>query len=185
NGNIFIPLAAMCVLGFRYPRVWAFSPLTKVAPTVMPIWWLARREWRPLASWAVTTLAVVVVSAAVAPDLWKQCVAHMAQWATESGATIGFPLMGPLLYRAPVGLALIVTGALKGWLWTVPVAALLLTPVFWLGGLAWLAAIPRIQREERRGMNRPVRLDAGDWWTQREESNETDLNKARNDLSPQ
>ncbi len=145
GGNIFVPLAAMVVLGFRYPGAWAFSALTKVAPTVMPVWWLVRREWRPLAVWAATTAAVVLVSATLAPGLWVQWVTLLSQWATESGRTLGSSRMVPLIYRAPVGLVLLAVGARKGWRWTVPVAALLCTPVFWLGSYAWLAAIPRLR----------------------------------------
>lgn len=145
NGNIFIPFAAMAVLGFRYPAVWAFSALTKVAPTVMPVWWLVRREWRPLGIWAATTLGIVVVSALLAPDLWAQWLRHLVTWATsESRQQLGLAGFFPLLYRAPVGLFLVVVGAKRGWRWAVPVGALFCTPVFWLGAYTWLAAIPRV-----------------------------------------
>ena len=145
NGNIFIPLAAMVVLGFRYPGVWAFSALTKVAPTVMPLWWLVRKEWRAFGHWAGTTLLVVAASALVMPHLWLQWVTHLATWATtESQQRLGIAGFFPLLVRAPVGVVLIVVGARKNWRWTVPVAALLCTPVVWLGSYAWLAALPRV-----------------------------------------
>jgi len=145
SSNIYIPLAAMCVLGFRYPGAWAFSALTKVATTVMPVWWLARREWRPLVWWAVITLTITVVSVAAAPSLWEEWMGHLRLWAGESGHALGTKEMLPLVYRAPIGLALLVVGARKDWRWSVPVAALLCTPVYWLGSFAWLAAIPRIR----------------------------------------
>ena len=154
-GNIFIPLAAMAVVGFRYPAAWAFSALTKVAPTVMPVWWLVRREWRQLTMWAGTTLAIAALSAALTPALWAQWVRHLAAWAAQSGRMLGSASMVPLLYRAPAGLLLVVVGAWRGRRWTVPVAALLCTPVFWLGSLAWLTAIPRL---EGVGRERTARL---------------------------
>lgn len=147
NGNIVIPLAVMAVLGFRYPGVWAFSALTKVAPTVMPLWWLMRREWRPVCIWAGTTAAIIGVSALAAPGLWWQWVSHLITWATTQGQhLLGIAGLVPLPYRAPVGLGLIVVGARRDWRWAVPVAALLCTPVISLGSYAWLTAIPRIQR---------------------------------------
>lgn len=145
GGNIFIPLAATAALGFRYPAGWALSALTKVTPTVMPFWWLLRREWRPLTQWLVTTLILAAASAAIAPNLWLQWVTGMSRWATKSDQALGTTRMAPLVLRAPFGLALLVVGARRGWRWAVPVAALLCTPVFWLGSYAWLAALPRLQ----------------------------------------
>ncbi len=153
SSNIYIPLAAMCVLGFRYPSVWAFSALTKVAPTVMPVWWVVRREWGSLALWVGTTAVIVIVSVLIAPQLWMDWVSHMVSWAGESGRALGTEQMLPLLYRAPIGLLLLVIGARKDWRWTVPVAALFCTPVYWLGSFAWLAAIPRILRARRDELN--------------------------------
>lgn len=151
NGNIFIPLAAMAVLGFRYPGAWALSALTKVAPTVMPVWWLVRREWRAFGLWVATTMAIVVVSAIFVPGLWAQWFSHLVTWATtESQQRLGIAGFLPLLVRAPIGLIVIVVGARKNWRWTVPVAALLCTPVVWLGSYAWLAAIPRLRTAGKR-----------------------------------
>lgn len=148
TGNVFIPLAAMVALGFRCPSAWAFSALTKVAPTVMPVWWLVRREFRPLGLWAATTAAIVAVSAAITPDAWLQWGEHLVSWAGGSAQPLGVRVVPPLLWRAPIGLALVVVGARREWRWSVPVAALLCTPVFWLGSYAWLAAIPRMRQRE-------------------------------------
>lgn len=164
GGNIFIPLAAMVVLGFSHPGAWAFSALTKVSTTVMPLWWLVRREWAPLMRWAATTLVLAVASAALAPTLWLQWISHLASWATQSGHTLGNPTTVPLLYRAPLGIVLLVVGARRGWRWTVPAAAVLCTPVFWLGAYAWLAAIPRLQMRAGTPATRILRESAS--WPQ-------------------
>jgi len=165
NGNIFIPLAAMAVLGFRYPGVWAFSALTKVAPTVMPVWWLARREWRPLLVFVGTTAVVATVSAVLAPHLWVEWMSHLVRWATtESQQRLGIAGFLPLAYRAPAGIVLVIIGARRDWRWSVPVAALLCTPVVWLGSYAWLAAIPRIRTQD--ASQKSVRSDSA-WPSER------------------
>ena len=48
GGNITILLAAMIVVGFRRPGVWAFALLTKVTPALGLLWFAVRREWRAL-----------------------------------------------------------------------------------------------------------------------------------------
>ncbi len=49
HGNIHLLLAAMTVLGFRYPAFWAFGVFTKATPGIGLLWFLVRREWRNLA----------------------------------------------------------------------------------------------------------------------------------------
>jgi len=149
NGNIFVLLGAMAVFGFRYPASWALAALTKVAPTVMPFWWLVRRESRPLATWGAVTLGIAIVSAGISPGLWVSWFEHLWLWSHSSTKLLGSNRMVPLIYRAPLGLLLVVVGARKGWRWSVPTGALLCTPVFWLGSYAWLAAIPRIQSAQK------------------------------------
>ena len=48
-GQVHLFIAAAIVLGFRWPALWAFNILTKVTPGVGLLWFLVRREWRPLA----------------------------------------------------------------------------------------------------------------------------------------
>ena len=48
GGNITILLAAMIVVGFQRPGVWAFAVLTKVTPALGVLWFAVRREWRAL-----------------------------------------------------------------------------------------------------------------------------------------
>lgn len=146
TGNIFIPLAVFAVLGFRYPGLWTLSALTKVGTTVGPLWWAVRGEWRPLRLWAVTSLVVAAISAAIAPDLWVEWLTRMVSWSTESDQHIGNTIMLPLLYRGPIGIVLVIWGARTDRRWTVPVAMLLCSPTFWFGTLSLLAGIPRLAR---------------------------------------
>ncbi|MCI0347437.1 MAG: glycosyltransferase 87 family protein, partial [Chloroflexi bacterium] len=70
-GQIDIVIAAVVVLGFRYPVVWAFPLLTKVAPGIGLLWFAFRREWRNLSLAIAATVAVAAVSALIAPELWR------------------------------------------------------------------------------------------------------------------
>ena len=58
-GQVHLFIAAAIVLGFRWPSLWAFNILTKVTPGVGLLWFLVRREWRPLAIALGTTAAIV------------------------------------------------------------------------------------------------------------------------------
>src|SRR5262245_11967306 len=57
-GQIDILIAAAVVIGFRYPAVWAFPLLTKVAPGIGLLWFVFRREWRNLAIAVAATVAI-------------------------------------------------------------------------------------------------------------------------------
>ena len=74
-GNIHLLLAAAIVAGFRWPAAWAFVLLTKVTPGVGLLWFAVRREWRQLAIAVGTTLAIVAISAVLAPGLWLDWIA--------------------------------------------------------------------------------------------------------------
>lgn len=145
SGNIFIAMAAVAVLGFRFPAMWAFPALTKIAPTVGPLWFLARREWRPFAWSLAGTVVIAVVSFVLSPALWREWYDFLTQHLVESTGPIGSPFMPPAILRFPVGVALVIWGAIRDKRWTIPIAMLLCTPVLWLGSLTLLAAIPRLR----------------------------------------
>ncbi|MDA8439602.1 MAG: hypothetical protein M0Z51_12215 [Propionibacterium sp.] len=156
SGNILVPMAIIAVIGFRYPGAWAFSLLTKVATTMGPIWWLSRREWRPLAIWTATVVIIVGLSATFAPELWVQWVQFLRLHASGVDGQVGPTRMIPLIYRAPIGVALVSYGARRDWRWTIPVGMVLCTPVFWPGTFALLAAIPRIQHRRQLFGSSPI-----------------------------
>lgn len=69
----------------------------------------------------------------------------LTQHLVESTGPIGSPFMPPAVLRFPVGVALVIWGAVRDKRWTIPTAMLLCTPVLWLGSLTLLAAIPRLR----------------------------------------
>ncbi len=135
-GQVHLFIAAAIVLGFRWPSLWAFNILTKVTPGVGLLWFLVRREWRPLAIALGTTAAIVVVSFVLAPTAWFDWYAFLR---SSTGS-------GELLYpRIAASAAVVTIGALKGWRWTVPIAVWLALPVVWIESWVILLAIIRLR----------------------------------------
>lgn len=150
TGNINIPLAVTAVAGFTVPAAWAFAALTKVSVAVGPVWFLARREWSKLARFLSSTGAVVLVSAVLAPDLWNSWLQVLFSNLDESIRPLGAPLWPPLVIRFPIGIAIVVWGALTSRRWCVPVGMVFCSPVLWWGTFTLLAAIPRLQAEPQK-----------------------------------
>lgn len=119
-GNPQIAIAAVCVLGFRWPALWAFPILTKISPGIGLLWFLARGEWRSLAIAAGATFSVILASVLLGPQDWLDFI----RFATlNAGATPPIPYVPiPFLVRLPLAAALIVWGARTNRRWTVPVA---------------------------------------------------------------
>jgi Glycosyltransferase family 87 len=154
SGNINWLLAVVVVLGQRHAWLWAVPLLTKIAPGVGPLWFLVRREWRPLVVSIGSTVAVVAVSWALAPHLWQQWVELLVNHSGSTSETLGGAYLPPLAYRAPVVVALTVWAARTDRSWLLPVAMLLASPV---AGpyFALLLAIPRLRRADGIVRNGP------------------------------
>ncbi|WP_210438152.1 glycosyltransferase family 87 protein [Nocardioides xinjiangensis] len=154
SGNIFWLLAIAAVLGLRHPSVWAFVLLTKVTPALGPIWFAVRREWRNLAVSAASTVAAIAVSYALAPDLWAQWLAFLADHTSSTDTRVGAPIFPPLIIRLPVALVLLLVTARMDKRWGLPVAMICATPVSGIAAFTMLAALPRLllaERTEPRG----------------------------------
>ena len=95
SGNIFIIMAAVAVVGYRFPAAWALPALTKIAPTVGPLWFLVRREWRSLLVAIIGTVVIAAVSFAISPELWRQWFEFLTHHLTESAGPIGSRFMPP------------------------------------------------------------------------------------------
>jgi hypothetical protein len=139
HGNIHLLLAAMIVLGFRYPAFWVFGIFTKVTPGIGLLWFLVRREWRNLGIALGLTAVIGVVSLLVDGELWRDWVA-LAVSAESGGQVPQAQVPVPLLVRLPAAALVVTWGALTDRRWTVPIAVTLALPVLWPSGFAVLAA---------------------------------------------
>jgi hypothetical protein len=144
SGNVFWLLAVVAAFGLRHPSLWTVALLTKLTPGLGPLWFALRREWRNLAISLVITLGVVLVSFAVAPDLWTQWLVFLIDHASSSEVRVGSPAVPPLVIRLPLGLLLLVVMALTDRRWGLPLAMVLVTPVSGIAALTILAALPRL-----------------------------------------
>lgn len=137
-GNVNALLAAMLVLGFRYPGLWAFAFLTKVAPGIGLLWFALRREWRPLGIAVVTTGVLVGASLLTSFALWRQWLDLVTSGTVETQSLI------PYWLQLVLGIGVISYAALQDRAWLLPVGVFLLSPVASLLTLSLLAAIPRL-----------------------------------------
>jgi hypothetical protein len=138
-GNIHILLAAAIVASLRWPAMWAIPLLTKPSCGVGLLWYLARGEWRRLATAVGVTGLLVLGSAVLAPALWPKWFDYVigTGLSPNVGAAHFVPI--PLLIRLPASVVLVIWGARTNRPWTVPTASMLALPVLWLVGLAMLA----------------------------------------------
>jgi Glycosyltransferase family 87 len=146
HGNVNLLIAAAIALGFRYPATWAFVLLTKVTPGVGLLWFLVRREWRPLLIALGVTAAIVAVSYAVDGSLWPQWLGMLHDASAAPASELGGPLGIPLLIRLPAAAALIAWGGWSDRRWTVPVGATLAMPVLFIAVFSVLTALVAIDR---------------------------------------
>ena len=135
-GQVHLFIAAAIVVGFRYPAAWALPILTKITPGIGLLWFLMRREWRPFAIAAGTTLAIVAISFVLSPSAWFEWIAFLTA-STDRGEA--------LYLRIAVGIALVAFGALTDRKWLVPVAVWIALPVVWVESWVILLAIIRLR----------------------------------------
>ena len=106
SGNIFWLLAVMAVVGFSHASAWCVAAFTKVLPCMGPVWFLARGEWRRLATFVVTALALLTVSVLISPQAWLDWVDFLRTSAGDSSGLIylsPFAIPFPLAVRLPAG----------------------------------------------------------------------------------
>jgi hypothetical protein len=152
-GNVWPFVAAVLVLGFRRPQLWAFPILLKLTPAVGLLWFVTRREWRATFIAAFTTLAIAGLSIAFAPHFWldwSRLLLQPADFTNASRTTLQPLLHFPAPIRLGVGLpvsaALTIYAARRNRPWLLAPAMVLASPVPGLGALALLTAIPRLSR---------------------------------------
>ena len=142
-GNIQIMLAAVIVIGFRFPAAWAFVLLTKLTPGIGLFWFALRRRWRDLATAFGVTAVILGVSFALNPNLWFDYVALL----TSSPAPSVAPYYLPFWVRLGPALAFIAFGAWRGYRWPVVVGSTLALPVYYIISSSMLVGVLPYARE--------------------------------------
>jgi hypothetical protein len=161
SGNVHLMYAAAIVVGFRASFTWALPILTKVTPGIGIAWYAVRREWRQLGLSVGVTGAIVAVSVAIDPGLWRQWIDTLSL-SSSTPATLGWYLPVMLAVRLPVAIVIAAVAGLTGRRWLLPIAVTLALPVLWLNSLAILAACVPLARTrigadaEARAMGRPA-----------------------------
>jgi hypothetical protein len=146
-GQIDVFIAAAVVIGFRYPAVWAFPLLTKVAPGIGLLWFVVRREWRNLAIALAATVAIAAVSALLAPQLWHDWYDLLRRSITDRQTVEGSYLAIPVWFRLPFAIGIIAWGAHTNRHWTVPIGILLAMPILWINVFTLLIAVVPLRPE--------------------------------------
>ena len=145
GGQIHLWLAVMCVLGVRYPGVWAFGLLTKVTPGVGLLYFAARREWGMVGQAAFSTAAIVAVSALLLPQAWVGWIDLLAESSTRNVQNFALREW-PAAVRLPIAAGLTVMAGWRHRPAALPVIVCFALPAIWPGALTLLAAIPRLRQ---------------------------------------
>jgi hypothetical protein len=159
TGNLHLLIAAAAVIGFRYPQAWAFNLLTKVTPGIGLLWFAVRREWRALGMALGVTLAISVVSFAIAPHLWFEWADSLRRNAAVAIPSSAVAVSWPLWLRLVLAAGITVGGALRCWRWTVVVACFLALPVPWFSAPSLLVGVIYLWRRSHSAS--PDISDAG------------------------
>lgn len=152
HGNIHLLIAAALVLMLRRPPAFLFLALSKVSPGIVALWWLVRREWRPLAIALGASAAVIALSFALAPALWWEYLTHISSEANHAPNLIPIPLV----LRLPFAAAIVVLAARLDRPWLLAPAIVLALPLLWIHGFAALVAITPLVRMERAARDRSL-----------------------------
>lgn len=138
-GQVHLFIAVAIVVGFGRPIAWAFPILTKVTPGVGLLWFLVRREWRPLVIAMGGTIAIVAMSYVLSPTAWADWIAFLT--ASSGGGDVLIP-------RIAVAAIVVVAGAMTNQRWTVAVAVWIALPVVWIESWVILLATIRLTRSQ-------------------------------------
>ena len=149
----------------RWPWLFAVGAVVKVSPGLGIIYLALRRRWRDAFVSSVVGVAIVAVSYALDPGLWREFLDAIGDRATITGNSL---LPFPYAARAVAGLALTIAGGIigrrRGELLLVA-GMTIANPNLALNGFAVLAAAIPVwmagpggigESRERRGSHNPV-----------------------------
>jgi hypothetical protein len=139
-GQLDVLMAAVIVVGFRWPAVWLLPFITKLTPGIGVLWFAARGEWRSLGIALGATAGVIGLSMAIAPDAWLGWIDMLLRFETPTSAN-GVFLPVPVFVRLPLVALLIVWGARTNRRWVLPIGVALALPTVWLNTPTILVAI--------------------------------------------
>ena len=135
-GNIHAFLAVMAVVGARRGAPWACALLTKVTSGVGLLWFLTRRQWRPITAALGLTMLVVLVSVAVQPHQWSAWLRFVLH--NSGQGSLFFPL------RLALSAVVAAYAGRTRRAWLLPFSLVLAQPVAEWMSLTLLAAVPRL-----------------------------------------
>lgn len=139
-GQLDVLMAAVIVVGFRWPAVWLLPFITKLTPGIGVLWFAARREWKSLGVALGATAAVVGLSMTIDPRAWVGWIEMLLRFETPTSAN-GVFLPVPLWIRLPLVALLIVWGARNDRRWVLPIGVALSLPTVWLNTPTILIAV--------------------------------------------
>jgi hypothetical protein len=152
SGNVHLLYAVAIVAGFRYPVTWALMFLTKVTPGIGVLWFAVRREWQAFLLAIGATAFIALVSFMLDRTAWESWLRLLQADLSGAGQaafqTVGWYVPIPLLPRLVFAAALVAFAAWSDRRWLVPFAIVLALPVVWLNGLAILAAVVPLWRDQ-------------------------------------
>jgi hypothetical protein len=154
HGNIHLLLAASLVISLRFPAGYAFLALSKVSPGVTALWWVVRREWRPLAIALGMSVAIIAVSFVLTPSLWIEYLTHISSEANHAPNLVAIPLLA----RLPFAALLVVLAARLDRPWLLAPAVVLALPLLWFHGLAVLVGVTPLVRFARASRAQPAAI---------------------------
>jgi hypothetical protein len=152
RGNINLLVALAIVVGMRWPAAWAFVLLTKITPGIGLLWYVTRREWRPLGVALGTTLVLASISFLLAPNLWFEFRNALV---VQAGGAEGNPMLAiqvSLPIRLLISAAVVIYGARTNRAWLVPVACTIAAPALWWNVLVILIAAVPLAEGRRLGL---------------------------------
>ncbi len=136
-GNTTWLLALLAVAGLRVSSAWVPSAYVKVVSGLGVLWFAGRRDWRALGVAAGVGAAVLAVSFAVSPDMWRAYVELLVS--VDGRGT---------LPRAVAAAALIWWAGRTDRPWLVLCALVLCSPLVLAYAFGYLVALPRVLSAE-------------------------------------